>query len=416
MLGRLAVCLLLALPAAAHAAEFAPLDRPGPPLTAKAKLTCSPNVAGAARAPVLLNPATGVTVDENYDWNWVRALDARGIPWCKYDAPAHTLGDIQTSGELLADAIRTVAGKAGRPIAVMGHSQGGMSMRWALRFWPDTRTLVDDVIGFAGSNHGTTAMRGLDSACAQLGCMPASLQQGAGSAFIKAVNSGKETFAGVSYTNIYTRYDEVVTPPSSSELHTGDGAITNVTTQDLCPAELNEHLTVGTISPAAYALAIDALDHPGPASLARADRSVCARPFMPGVDPANAGMYVKILSGAPGLASVPLPGVALVDEPDLVRAEPPLRCYVLAAGCPAGTTPTATSAPSTARRTCSSRRRFTIRVPRGARVKVAGKRVRVRKGRATVDLRGRRAETVAVRISAGDRSLTRRYRTCVKRR
>jgi phage FluMu protein gp41 len=29
---------------------------------------------------------------------------------------------------------------ARRQIAIIGHSQGGMSMRWPLRFWPDTRT------------------------------------------------------------------------------------------------------------------------------------------------------------------------------------------------------------------------------------------------------------------------------------
>lgn len=411
----LAVLLVLLLPATASAAGFAPVDRPGPPLTQQARITCSPGVDGAARTPVLLNPATGVTVAENFDWNWVRALDAQGIPWCKYDAPAHTLGDIQTSGELLVSAIRQVAGRAGRPIAILGHSQGGMSMRWALRFWPDTRPLVDDVIGLAPSNHGTTVILALRPLCEQLGCQPASLQQASDSRFTAALNSGQETFAPISYTSIYTRNDEVVTPPVSSELKTGDGQIANIATQQLCPAELNEHLTVGTISSAAYAVAMDALTHPGPAVLARADKGACARPFMPGVDPRNADMYVKLLSGAPGLLSVALPGLALVDEPAPVKSEPALRCYVTAAGCPAGTTPTAAAAPSTTARVCSSRRSFTIRVGKGARVTVAGRRVKVRKGRATVDLRGRRAETVTVKITAGKRSLTRRYRTCVRR-
>ena len=73
--------------------------------------------------------------------------------------PYHTLGDIQTAGEYLVYAIRTEYAMAHRRIAVLGHSQGGMSMRWALRFWPDTRAMVDDVIGMAPDNHGTRARR-----------------------------------------------------------------------------------------------------------------------------------------------------------------------------------------------------------------------------------------------------------------
>ena len=71
-------------------------------------------------------------------------------------------------------------------------------------------------------------------------------------------------------------------------------------------------------------------------------------------------------------------------------------------------------------RRCVSRRRFTVRVPRGARVTVAGRRVPVRRGRAVVDLRGRPRGTFRVRITyrtkAGRRiTLTRRYRTCAPR-
>ncbi len=31
------------------------------------------------------------------------------------------------------------------------HSQGGMIGRWATRFWPDTRQMVDDIVGLAPS-------------------------------------------------------------------------------------------------------------------------------------------------------------------------------------------------------------------------------------------------------------------------
>lgn len=328
-------------PAAASTGPYAPLNRPGPRLsvpaaTLRAALVCHGRLAGGGKEPVLLSPATGVTAKQNYSWNYERAFTAQHRPWCAVTMPHSTLGDIQTAGEYLVYSIRTMYARAHRRIAVMGHSQGGMSMRWALRFWPDTRAMVDDVIGMAGSNHGTTAR----TACypGQTSCPPAVWQQAATAQFIAALNSGAETFSGISYTEIFTHTDEVVQPndtdaDSSSALHTGDGLITNVATQDICPADPYEHLDVGTIDPVTYALVMDALDHQGPARPARINRAVCQQAYQPGVDPANAAMYEQILAGAPGLAAVGTPFVNTVGAPE-VKSEPKLRCYTLAAGCP----------------------------------------------------------------------------------
>jgi hypothetical protein len=332
VLALLAVAAGALAPASAAHAAYAPLDRAGPALDVPAaqldaSLECSAGVAGATREPVLLSPATGVTADQNYSWNYESAFTARGIPWCQVTMPQRTLGDIQVAAEYLVNAIRTMHARSGRRIAVMGHSQGGMSMRWALRFWPDTRPMGDDVIGFAGSNHGTTA--GGD--CSN-GCTPASWQQGAKSNFIAALNSLAETQPGISYTEIYTHTDEVVQPNAndngSSSVHGGGGRITNVATQDICPTDVNEHLNIGTIDPVAYALAIDALEHDGPASPARIDPSVCTQTYQPGVDPSNAATYEQILAGAPGLAAVASP-VNVVGVPT-PKTEPALRCYVFA--------------------------------------------------------------------------------------
>ena len=138
--------------AGADTGGFAPLDRPGPALsvpqpTLAAALHCSGSFTANSLEPVLLNPATGVTPDENYSWNYERAFNAQHRPWCAITMPYDTLGDIQTAGEYLVFAIRTEYAMAHRRIAILGHSQGGMSMRWPLRFWPDTRAMVDDVIG-----------------------------------------------------------------------------------------------------------------------------------------------------------------------------------------------------------------------------------------------------------------------------
>jgi hypothetical protein len=334
----LAVCAMATLAGSAQAAQtYAPLDQPGPPLTVtlpqlQASLTCETGVRNAKVEPVLLNPATGVTAAQNYSWNWEPALDKLGIPWCAYTAPHSTLDNIQTSGEYLVHAIRTMYGLAHRRIAIMGHSQGGMSMRWPLRFWPDTRPMVEDVIGFSGPNHGTTV--GGPGICGG-GCPPADWQQFAGSHFIQALNSYAETFPGISYTEIYTHTDEVVQPNSgpnaSAALHTGGGQITNVATQDVCPRDTDEHLMIGTVDPVAYALAVDALTHPGPADPARVPQSVCSQLYMPGVNPLSAATYLQTLAGAPGLLSVAFtPAAPAATGVQNVPAEPPLTCYVFA--------------------------------------------------------------------------------------
>ncbi|MDT4918399.1 MAG: hypothetical protein QOH89_3099 [Pseudonocardiales bacterium] len=325
--------------AAGAAGRYAPLDRPGPRLqvpaaTLAAALHCSGSLADGRGEPVLLNPATGVTPAQNYSWNYERAFDAQHRAWCAITMPHHTLGDIQTAAEYLVHGIRYLHRATGRRIAVLGHSQGGMSMRWALRFWPDTRGMVDDVIGMAGTNHGTTIL----GFCKRdvLACPPADWQQGAGSNFIRALNSGTETFAGVSYTEIFTHTDEVVQPnsrtSSTSSLYTGAGRITNVATQSVCRSDVYEHLAIGTVDPVAYALVMDALRHDGPAAPSRIDRSVCSQLYQPGIDPANVQTYLQVLAAAPGLLSVSTPDFNLVGAPEVLR-EPRLRCYVFAVGC-----------------------------------------------------------------------------------
>ncbi len=44
---------------------------------------------------------------------------------------------------------------------------------------------------------------------------------------------------------------------------------------------------MGTSDPVGYALAIDALSHPGTAKASRISRAVCSQAFFPGIDPAT---------------------------------------------------------------------------------------------------------------------------------
>jgi pimeloyl-ACP methyl ester carboxylesterase len=316
----------LLLPVTAQAITYAPPDRPGPPLSVPqanldASLTCNGDLSSGTRGPVLLVPGTAYSPKSDFSWNWEPALTKLGIPWCVVALPGNGMGDIQTAGEYVVNAIRTMHQRAGRRISIIGHSQGGMLPRWAFRFWPDTRSMVDDEIGLSPSNHGT-----LDAGPVCIpGCAPAFWQQRNTADFIKALNSYQETFPGISYTAAYTRLDEIVFPNTSgqgSALHGGGGDITNVAIQQICPLDVSDHLAIGTYDPVAYAIAIDALSHPGPADPSRLiGRGLCSQLLMPGVNP--------LTFATDEAASVADVGATVATYPH-VAAEPPLRCYVTA--------------------------------------------------------------------------------------
>jgi pimeloyl-ACP methyl ester carboxylesterase len=315
--------------ASATGTPFAPVDRPGPALKVSramlaASLTCTADVRNAERAPVLLLAGTGIDSQNNFGWNWEPALTQAGIPWCASDVPDDGAGfdnyaDEQTRAAYITFAIRRMHAMADRKVSILGHSQGGSVMRWSLRFWPDTRTMVEDVIGIAPDNHGAAVASVL---CA-VTCMPAHWQIRPGSTFKAALNSRQETFSGISYTTIRSDFDELVLPHASSKL-SGPGRIANLRTQDKCPLNLANHETIGTTDPVAEAIAMDALTHRGPAVLSRIPSSVCAETLMTGVDPATVAVSL-----AHALAVI---AANTLEDPE-VRAEPRLRCYVYSARC-----------------------------------------------------------------------------------
>ncbi|MDQ0377058.1 lipase family alpha/beta hydrolase [Amycolatopsis thermophila] len=303
------------VPTSAAAADGPPLSVPEAAL--EASLHCPGDLAGAGHNPVLLVAGTTLTPDV-FAWNYEPELTALGRPFCTVALPDNGMADIQVAAEYVVHAIRAVSAAAGRDVDIVGHSQGGMIPRWALKYWPDTRARVGDVIGLAPSNHGTVVAQ----AVCLPGCAPAFWQQRAGSAFLTALNSGAETWAGIDYTNVYTVLDEVVAPNlndhGSSSLHTGQGRISNVGLQEVCPAHVADHLTTGTTDGVAFALVVDALTHDGPADPARLPADVCTRLLMPGVDP------VFLAVNEAQMASVVATQVALYPH---VAAEPPLAAY-----------------------------------------------------------------------------------------
>jgi triacylglycerol esterase/lipase EstA (alpha/beta hydrolase family) len=305
------------------AGGFAPLDRPGPALSVPkadldASLACDGPLTDLQQDPILLVPGTTMEPQVNFDWNYERAFTDLGRRWCAVTLPYDATGDVQVAGEYVVHALRTMSRQSGRDVDVVGWSQGGMVPRWALRFWPDTRDLVDDVVGLSPSNHGTVVA---DAAC-QGDCTPANHQQASRSQFLAALNSGAETFAGIDYTVAYTRFDEIVVPNSgpapSSALRTGAGNVANIALQDVCPTDTADHFAIGSYDPVGYAIVVDALAHDGAAVKQRIPLTVCAQQYQPGVDPstfaADFGAMVAYAGDSRGDAAK-------------VPAEPPLAPY-----------------------------------------------------------------------------------------
>lgn len=312
--------LLMALAAPVHA-DPRPLETPVQ--TLNERIVCSGDITIANRSAVLLVAGAGQTIQSNYGWNWIRFLETSHIPYCAVDFPNLGSSELQIASEYVTHAIRkTYALSGNRKVQIVGFSMGGMLPRWSLKYWPDVRPMVDDMISLAGVNHGT-----LDAIAACLKpCAPGIWQLRPGSAFLTALNKGGETFPGISYTALYTHTDEVVIPNfnsnGTSSLRAAPGTesqVRNIASQDVCPLNFADHLLAGSADPVFHALAMDAIIHNGPADPKRIPISVCFKLFMPGVDPVYFGVNFGSMA-----AFTFVPGIFLSPA---VNAEPPLKAY-----------------------------------------------------------------------------------------
>jgi triacylglycerol lipase len=236
-------------------------------------------VAAAALLAVLLLPSAASaqtcrgepvvlvhgTFGDSSNWGYMAPqLRAQGYCTFALDYGNRGTGDIPTSARQLSSFVDGVLKQTGAAkVDIVGHSQGGMMPRYYLKNLGGVAK-VDDLIGLAPSNHGTTSpLAPYAYTC------PACRQQVAGSPFITALNAGDETPGDVSYTQIETNHDEVVTPYTSAFLDSG----TNVLLQDTCPNDLVEHLSI-IVDPVALQWVENALGRPGPADPAFVPRCV----------------------------------------------------------------------------------------------------------------------------------------------
>lgn len=290
---------------------------------------------------ILLVHGTFTNGAEQYEWTYKPLLQARGYDVCTITYPDRGFGDMQVSAEYVVHALRVMHAASGRKVAVIGHSQGVSVPRWAIKWWPSAREAVDDFVMEAGPNHGIAGyLQGLTRLQAGLGLgavlrLPEVFFQFASdSQFMSASNAGDETPGSIDYTALYSLNDELVqparpVPTAAVDFGQNNPHVSNILLQDVCPGRLVDHVTIGLNDALAFALALDAIEHPGPA---QPERVLAAA----GGQAALCGLLPLV----PDLIIPPVPDLlrglltAIAQEPanglpglHLSAAEPPLRDY-----------------------------------------------------------------------------------------
>lgn len=300
------VLALAATTASAHAQEGPVLETPAAALDAA--LHCPATIGAGRGEPVLLVHGTATNDERSWSWNYAKVLPAKGFDVCTVTLPDRALGDIQVAAEYVVHAVRAMHARSGEQIDVIGHSQGNLEPRWAIKWWPDVRGAVDDMVQLAPPSHGVASAEGL---CLPGECIPAGWQMTRGSKFIAVLNAGDETPGSVSFTTIYSLTDELVQPSSTAPVAGG----ANVSVQSMCPGRPLHHVGLVFDAPT-YDLVLDALTRPGAGDPKRVSKLSCLKFAFAGVDPVAGGIvedFVLYLDAALALA----PHERVAQEPAL---------------------------------------------------------------------------------------------------
>lgn len=224
--------------------------------------TCKPTAARPT--PVIL--VHGTLGDRTHLLeNLGKAIKAKGF--CVYSLDYGNRGTndiVKSAGELKAFVAKVRTSTRAAKVSLVGHSQGGMMPRYYIKFLGGA-PYVDDLVGIAPSNHGTRlipALNPLADVLPGLICV-ACQQQAQGSPFLVKLNAGDQTPGSVSYTQITTKYDEIVVPHTNGYLAAGP-LTTNVTIQTKCRWSISEHVLIPA-DRATISYTLNALTRPGPA-------------------------------------------------------------------------------------------------------------------------------------------------------
>jgi hypothetical protein len=281
----------------------------------------------------------------------------------------------QSAPQLGAFVDRVLTATGANRVDLVGHSEGTVMPRYWMEFLGGAK-LVARYVMITPLWHGTNllGLSTLQSLGESLDPSGASSVLGlfgstttcrsctefiAGSSFYAKLN-GEMALPGVAYTNIMTKYDELVSPYTSGYL--AAPGVTNIVLQNQCAQDLSEHLTVA-YDPVVAQDVLNALDpsHAGP---------VPCVPVIPGVGAPFPPATVGLANAA--AAPVVRPAWTLRVTPRRVRARRRTRFVFTLRMTVAGVT----------------------RPYRGARVAFAGHTLRT-------DRRGRASAALVLRPRAG---------------
>jgi triacylglycerol esterase/lipase EstA (alpha/beta hydrolase family) len=224
--------------------------------------SCKPS--SAHPDPVVLVHGLGATMAENWatfsplladNGYCVYALTYGLVPGEVY---VGGLQAMETSSQQLATFVDRVLKSTGAAkIDLVGHSEGTVMPQYYLKFLGGAAK-VNRYVAISPLYQGTN----LDGVGALIAVLEASSPSGAapfeaavaglcgscqefltGSPFLRHLYAdGNYAVPGITYTTIMTRYDELVTPYTSGELHASNA--TNIVVQNQCPLDVSEHATM----------------------------------------------------------------------------------------------------------------------------------------------------------------------------
>ncbi|RVW06885.1 alpha/beta fold hydrolase [Prescottella agglutinans] len=182
----------------------------------------------------------------------------------------------QGARELAGFVDEVLAATGADKVDIVGHSQGTLMPNYYVKFLGGAAK-VDKYVSLAPLWLGAGAFWAgeITALTREYGLGPlqqqtfgqlcaACLDMAPGTEFVDKMNEGGGPYApGVSYTNIATRYDELVVPYTNG-LVPGPNTV-NIVVQDQCPQDYSEHAAMGA-SPVAAGHVLNALDpqHPRP--------------------------------------------------------------------------------------------------------------------------------------------------------
>jgi len=195
---------------------------------------------------------------------------APGVPY-----PFSALGGMNgmaTSAAELKDFVdRVLAATGAGQVDIVGHSQGTLMPDYYAKFLGGAHR-IHSYVSLAPLWHGTglgdvrplLALAFGDAVVEQPApfCVACG-EMSASSDFMAAMRAGGVAVPGIHYTNIVTRYDELVQPYTSGT----EPGMTNIVLQDRCPLDFTEHFEIAADKNATV-LVLNALDptHPRPLS------------------------------------------------------------------------------------------------------------------------------------------------------